>query len=355
VFSSLSPKATLLKTRFLIENLVGSRKLLADSTESQQAKPSSICDGIEACHSVEAELSPKSLLTVTRTATLNKSESMPCRPHADDVALEKRISGGGATIDTSASIHLVRHRLSPWTRSGAKRLFDCACILPFTPLLVPLFLAVGLAVRLTSAGPVLFLQKRIGRGGRIFTIVKFRTLTHCSETVHQAVTTAANQRFTPVGPFLRRWKLDELPQLWNVLTGDMSLVGARPKLPKHQIGELECRPGITGAATIAFACEEAVLARLPERDLDDYYNEVILPLKHGMDEEYMARATFASDFKLLVNTVLRRWDSSLMESLLSGAQLDDAATPPRTVVTRGRMAIIAGDRELTPEEQLTEA
>jgi lipopolysaccharide/colanic/teichoic acid biosynthesis glycosyltransferase len=302
---------------------------------------------------VEAELSPKSLLTVTRTATLNESKQR--RSHADDIVLEKKTSGGGATIDSGASIHLVRHRLSPWTRSGAKRFFDCACIVPLTPLLVPLFLAVGLAVRLTSAGPVLFLQKRIGRGGRIFTIVKFRTLTHCSDTVHQAVTTAANQRFTPVGPFLRRWKLDELPQLWNVLIGDMSLVGARPKLPKHQIGELECRPGITGAATIAFACEESVLARLPDCNLDDYYNEVILPIKHEIDEEYMARATFVSDFKLLVNTVLRRWDSSLMESLLSETNLADAATTQRSVVTRSRMSIMAGDAELTPEEQLTEA
>jgi lipopolysaccharide/colanic/teichoic acid biosynthesis glycosyltransferase len=258
-------------------------------------------------------------------------------------------------IDTSASIHLVRHRLSPWTRSGVKRIFDCACILPLTPVLVPLFLVVGLAVRLTSAGPVLFLQKRIGRGGRIFTIVKFRTLTHCSHTVHQAVTTAANQRFTPVGPFLRRWKLDELPQLWNVLIGDMSLVGARPKLPKHQIGELECRPGITGAATIAFACEEAVLARLPDCDLDDYYNEVILPIKHGIDEEYMGRATFVSDFMLLVNTVLRRWDTSLMESLLSETNLADATATQKPVVTRSRMSIMTGDGELTPEEQLTEA
>lgn len=298
-------------------------------------------------------MSPKSLLTVTRTATLN--ESKQCRSHADDFVVEKKTSGGGATIDSGASIHLVRHRLSPWTRSGIKRFFDCACIVPLTPLLVPLFLAVGLAVRLTSAGPVLFLQKRIGRGGRIFTIVKFRTLTHCSHTVHQAVTTAANQRFTPVGPFLRRWKLDELPQLWNVLIGDMSLVGARPKLPKHQIGELECRPGITGAATIAFACEESVLARLPDCNLDDYYNEVILPIKHEIDEEYMAHATFVSDFKLLVNTVLRRWDSSLMESLLSETNLADAATSQRSVVTRSRMSIMAGDAELTPEEQLTEA
>jgi lipopolysaccharide/colanic/teichoic acid biosynthesis glycosyltransferase len=208
-----------------------------------------------------------------------------------------------------SSIGLIRTRVSHWSRSGAKRLFDCLCIVPVLPLLIPLFLVIGLAVRVTSRGPVLFLQKRMGRNGRTFTIVKFRTLEHREDRSHHAA-------FTPVGPFLRRWKLDELPQLWNVLKGDMSLVGARPKLPEHQIGELRCRPGITGAATLAFAREEHFLARLPKHDLDEYYREKILPLKHQIDIEYMARATFASDFKLLIDTVLRRWDTSLLEALL---------------------------------------
>lgn len=208
---------------------------------------------------------------------------------------------------------------------------------------------------MTSTGPVLFLQRRMGRRGRIFTIIKFRTLTHCGDDVHRAVTTSANQCFTPVGRFLRRWKLDELPQLWNVLAGDMSLVGARPKLPIHQIGELECRPGITGAATIAFAREEALLARLPMSDLDGYYNEVVLPFKHRIDEEYMAQATFSSDLKLLVDTVLRRWDTSLMESLLHDAQLEEEGPASRTVLYRRSLPVIGGEGELNPEEQLTEA
>lgn len=249
---------------------------------------------------------------------------------------------------------MTQDRVSPWARSGAKRLFDCACILPLAPVLIPLFLLIGLAVRLTSSGPVLFLQKRMGRYGRVFTIIKFRTLTHCSRSTHQAVTTAANQRFTPIGRFLRRWKLDELPQLWNVLTGDMSLVGARPKLPIHQLGELESRPGITGAATIAFAREETVLAQLPVSDLNGYYTDVILPIKHAIDQEYTTRATFRSDFRLLVNTVLRRWDSSLMESLLSEASVPEEDNAQISPVTRNRM-VIATDRRLNPEEQLTEA
>lgn len=259
------------------------------------------------------------------------------------------------TAPLQHSIHLVQERVSPWARSYSKRLFDCFCILPFAPVLIPLFLVIGLAVRLTSSGPVLFLQKRMGCHGRVFTIVKFRTLTHCSNNSHQAVTTAANQRFTPIGRFLRKWKLDELPQLWNVLIGDMSLVGARPKLPIHQLGKLGARPGITGAATIAFAREEAVLARLPLCDLNGYYNDVILPIKHEIDQEYMARATFASDFRLLVDTVLRRWDTSLMESLLADALLSEEDSVPVTVASRNHVSLVVNDRRLDPEEQLTEA
>lgn len=222
-----------------------------------------------------------------------------------------------AEMDLRHPIHQAPSIVSDWPRSRSKRLFDCACILPITPLLILFFFLIAISVRLTSTGPILFRQKRMGRAGRLFTIVKFRTLEHRKGETHEIITTAANQRFTPVGPFLRRWKLDELPQLWNVLTGDMSLVGARPKLPKHQVDELQCRPGITGAATLAFAREERYLALLPEHyQLEEYYREKVLPLKKQLDSEYMARATFASDFALLIDTVLRRWDTSILESLL---------------------------------------
>ena len=129
------------------------------------------------------------------------------------------------------------------------------CALIALPLLMPVFLVIALAILFTSQGPVLFLQKRAGRHNRGFTILKFRTLEHREQGTHNSVTTAENQRFTPVGPFLRKWKLDELPQLLNVLIGDMKSRGHRPKLLKHQLGRLHCRPGITGAATIAFARE----------------------------------------------------------------------------------------------------
>ncbi len=131
-----------------------------------------------------------------------------------------------------------------------------------------------------------------------------------------SVTTSINQRFTPVGPFLRRWKLDELPQLINVLRGDMSVVGPRPKLADHQTICLNCRPGITGRATIVFAREEMVLSPLPSCQLDGIYHKVVLPLKQQLDEEYMANATLASDLKLIVKSVFRKWEDLELRHLV---------------------------------------
>lgn len=206
--------------------------------------------------------------------------------------------------------------LSPWSRSMAKRLFDCSCVFLALPLLLPMLLVIALAVRITSSGPVLFLQKRVGCHGRNFTILKFRTMIHDADARYHAVTTADNQPFTSIGPFLRRWKFDELPQIFNVLLGHMSLVGPRPKMPEHVKLDLPCRPGITGAATIAFAREETVLDRVPKHSLDAYYHRVVLPTKRKLDAEYMAQATFLSDLKLIVNSVLRRWDGTVTDSLL---------------------------------------
>lgn len=246
--------------------------------------------------------------------------------------------------------------MSPWSQSSAKRLFDFASIVVALPLTIPMLVVVAVVVRLTSSGPVLFLQKRMGRHGHAFTILKFRTMEHSGGKARNAVTTADNQRFTPVGRFLRRWKLDELPQLLNVLRGDMSLVGPRPKLPEHQVADLLCRPGITGAATIAFAREEAFLARLPKHHLNDCYHAVVLPAKHRLDVEYMANATFLSDLKLLVNTVLRRWDSSVIESVLNANSFEaKEAGSPVPVVTYTHVSMLNGAEDLASEEQLIEA
>jgi lipopolysaccharide/colanic/teichoic acid biosynthesis glycosyltransferase len=227
--------------------------------------------------------------------------------------------------------HSVWKELSSWSSSGTKRIFDCACVLLALPVLLPIMLATALAVRLTSRGPVLFLQERMGRDGQTFTIFKFRTMVHVADAAHHPITTSDNQRFTLIGPFLRRWKLDEVPQLINVLFGDMSLVGPRPKMQQHVVSHLPCRPGITGLATIVFACEETVLARIAKDQLDSYYHAVVLPTKRRLDAEYMARATFLSDLRLLINSVLRRWDASALDEFIIAAafEVDRLAIPSK--------------------------
>lgn len=207
--------------------------------------------------------------------------------------------------------------LSPWSQSAARRLFDIVCVLSALPLLAPLLLLVALAVWLTSGQPVVFQQKRVGRLGCPFTIFKFRTL----ETVPDKQ--SRGQRFTPLGRFLRQSKLDELPQLLNVLAGQMSLVGPRPKMREYQLGIPLCRPGITGAATLAFACEEQLLEQTVSLRSSATYRAVVMPAKHRLDSEYMARATFASDLQLILATLLRRWDQRSLQDAISILSQDE--------------------------------
>ena len=106
---------------------------------------------------------------------------------------------------------------------------------------------------------------------------------------------------------LRYWKLDELPQLLNVLRGEMSLVGPRPRVPDQPMGRVDCLPGITGAASLVFAREEVLLAEIPRRELDTYYARRVIPVKQRLDDDYMARATFFSDVRLILLTIFSVW------------------------------------------------
>jgi lipopolysaccharide/colanic/teichoic acid biosynthesis glycosyltransferase len=237
-------------------------------------------------------------------------------PHSED--LESQFwQSQQPTGSARLSRQLAWQGLSPWSQSAAKRIFDCSCVILSLPILVPLMLLVGAAVRFTSQGPVLFLQERVGRHGRKFTILKFRTMVHVSDSAHRAITTSDSECFTPVGPFLRRWKLDELPQLLNVLAGHMSLVGPRPKMPEHALSDPPCRPGITGMATTVFACEEKILDCVAKDKLDEYFLSIVLPAKRRLDAEYMARATFFSDLRILVNSVLRRWNTEALDEIIA--------------------------------------
>lgn len=200
---------------------------------------------------------------------------------------------------------------SGWSTSSGKRVFDVACVMPMLILMVPALLLIAVIVRITSEGPVLFRQERMGKERKMFTIYKFRTMYYSVSRNGPCVTRVGDPRLTPLGRFLRKYKLDEIPQLYNVLRGEMSLVGPRPKLAKFEYAEMVCRPGITGAATLAFAKEEEMLNKVPPEDLDSFHLEVLSPMKAELDDEYQKRATFFSDLAVLFDTLLKRgaWTS----------------------------------------------
>jgi lipopolysaccharide/colanic/teichoic acid biosynthesis glycosyltransferase len=236
------------------------------------------------------------------------------------------IQNDGALHSLQSTIYLP----SAWSRSRAKRFFDILAVLLSLPFALPILGAIGICVCLGSRGSALFVQLRIGKDGKPFKIYKFRTMLHDSGSPRPSVTTIRNQKFTSIGPFLRKWKLDELPQLLNVLLGDMSLVGPRPKMPEHQSGPLFCRPGVTGAATLAFGREELLLAGIPKNELNDFVRDVLSPLKSRMDGEYMASASFVSDLKLIIRSVFRKWPDKCLELGAFGSKLG----PPLTSFPR---------------------
>lgn len=189
-----------------------------------------------------------------------------------------------------------------------KTLFDRTCAFFGLIALSPALLAIALLIRIKMPrGPVIFKQTRIGRHGKPFTMYKFRSMTmHHSGS---SVSVKGEGRITPLGSVLRKYKLDELPELWNVLKGDMSLVGPRPDVPgyadKLQGDDreiLRLRPGITGPASLKYRDEEELLAR--QTDPQRYNDEVIFPDKTRINRAYLAHWSFGLDLKIIFCTVL---------------------------------------------------
>jgi lipopolysaccharide/colanic/teichoic acid biosynthesis glycosyltransferase len=191
----------------------------------------------------------------------------------------------------------------------AKRAFDLLGASVALLLLLPLMLAIALAIKLDSRGPVFFRQQRVGRHGVPFCIHKFRSMVADAPQRGPALTVGDDPRITRVGRWLRRTRLDELPQLFDVLAGHMSLVGPRPEVPQYvahyppQLREraLSVRPGITDPSSLLYLDEAELLARAadPERE----YIEVILPRKLKCAADYAAQANLRSDLGVLLRTL----------------------------------------------------
>jgi lipopolysaccharide/colanic/teichoic acid biosynthesis glycosyltransferase len=191
-----------------------------------------------------------------------------------------------------------------------KRLFDLFFSSMGLIVLWPLFLVIAILIKQDSSGPVFFQQKRVGRGFKVFNLYKFRTMAADAPSKGLTVTAGGDSRITPIGAFLRKTKIDELPELINVLKGDMSLVGPRPEVPKYVEmfkGEykeiLKLKPGITDYAAIEFRDEEGILKRYDNPE-EGYVKEV-LPRKIELYKKYLQERNFLIDIRLIFLTLYR--------------------------------------------------
>jgi len=196
------------------------------------------------------------------------------------------------------------------------RAFDFIIVCVVIPIILPLVAVIALSIKATSSGPLFFHQYRVGKQEKLFRIYKFRTMVDRAEDMGTSVTARDDSRITPLGKILRRMKLDELPQLINVLKGEMSLVGPRPDVPEivrnytPDMKEIfKIKPGITSEATLHLRDEEDILAKVD--DPDTFYNDVLVPLKIKLAMGHVAGNSFTCDLRVLSKTVcmltLGRW------------------------------------------------
>lgn len=194
------------------------------------------------------------------------------------------------------------------TYTIAKRTYDFLFASFGLLLLLPLFAVIALCIKLFDGGPIFYRQSRVGFKGRPFNIFKFRTMVIDADKQGPSITRDGDSRITLIGRVLRKTKLDELPQLFNVVRGEMSLVGPRPEVPKYvatyteeQKRVLTLKPGITDLATLAFRNEEELLHSVP--DFERYYVNNCVPEKIRLNLQYAQRASIWEDTKLIVKTL----------------------------------------------------
>lgn len=189
----------------------------------------------------------------------------------------------------------------------SKRIFDIVISFAGLLILFPFILIIALLIKIDSKGPVFFKQVRVTKDAREFKIFKYRTMRVGSDKYSQ-ITVGKDNRITKVGAFLRKYKLDEIPQLINVLIGDMSLVGPRPEVPKYvalytdeQKEILKVRAGITDYASIEFSDENDLLAS--EEELEKAYIEKIMPKKIELNKKYLSEISILTDIKIILLTI----------------------------------------------------
>jgi lipopolysaccharide/colanic/teichoic acid biosynthesis glycosyltransferase len=213
----------------------------------------------------------------------------------------------GVSKDTSPFVTCIaKPPASKWVLSHSRRMVDIAVSLIVLLLAAAPMLLLAVCIRLSSKGNVFFSQQRVGVKGRLFTVYKFRSMAHtANEKNGPGLTKDGDGRITPLGRLMRRFKLDELPQFYNVLRGDMSLVGPRPKLPQFAaLLNMPYRPGITGPATLAFQREEEMLRNVETSELENFYALEIKPVKARLDACYMCQASPTSDARIVGATAL---------------------------------------------------
>ena len=189
-----------------------------------------------------------------------------------------------------------------------KFIFDRGASLFGLIFLFPVLIIVGILICIKMpGGPIIFKQRRVGQYGRLFTMYKFRSMTVAHSV--SSVSVKGESRITPLGAVLRKYKLDELPELWNVLIGDMSFVGPRPDVPGYADkleGEdrrmLLLKPGITGPASLKYRNEEELLAK--QENPQEYNDKVLFPDKVRLNIEYLDNWSFSNDIKFIIYTVL---------------------------------------------------
>ena len=192
----------------------------------------------------------------------------------------------------------------------AKRIFDLVASVIGLLILLPILVVVAIWIKLDSTGPILFKQTRVGYVGRYFQIYKFRTMVVNAEVIGAQITSGDDGRITKIGKVLRKYKLDELPQLINVLVGEMSLVGPRPEVPKYvklyneaQKRVLQALPGITDLASLEFRNESELL--LGKENVEEFYVQQIMPQKLLLNLEYIDQAGLLFDLKIIARTIGR--------------------------------------------------